>query len=98
MSQKKRHFTALAWLCIYGESYLFSLCAALRFVCLDRAQAGSILDWTVVASDPRYMINKTLTENGIVIAFPQREIHLDTSRPLEVRVLADATNIENAND
>jgi len=44
----------------------------------------------VVASDLRYMINKTLTEKGIVIAFPQRDIHLDTSRPLEIRVLADA--------
>ena len=50
------------------------------------------VSWMVVASDLRYMINKTLTEHGIVIAFPQRDIHLDTSRPLEVRVLADVTN------
>jgi len=48
------------------------------------------VSWMVVASDLRYMINKTLTEKGIVIAFPQRDIHLDTSRPLEIRVLADA--------
>ena len=46
--------------------------------------------WKTIASDLRYMINKTLTEHGIVIAFPQRDIHLDTSRPLEVRMLADA--------
>ena len=43
----------------------------------------------VIASDLRYMINKTLAEQGIVIAFPQRDIHLDSSRPLEVRVIAD---------
>jgi small-conductance mechanosensitive channel len=48
------------------------------------------VSWTVVASDLRYMINKALTEHGIVMAFPQRDIHLDTSRPLEIRVLADA--------
>jgi potassium efflux system protein len=39
------------------------------------------------------MINKTLSENGIVIAFPQRDIHLDGSEPLEVQVLADSPDI-----
>jgi len=47
----------------------------------------------VVASDLRYMINKTLTEHGIVMAFPQRDIHLDSSRPLEIRVLAEAPGV-----
>jgi len=45
------------------------------------------VDWRTVTSDLRYMINKALTAKGIVIAFPQRDIHLDASRPLEVRVL-----------
>jgi small-conductance mechanosensitive channel len=31
-----------------------------------------------------------MSEHGIVIAFPQRDIHIDTSRPLEVRVFKDA--------
>ena len=48
------------------------------------------VSWKAIASDLRIMINKTLTEKGIVISFPQRDIHLDTSRPLEIRVLADA--------
>jgi small-conductance mechanosensitive channel len=48
------------------------------------------VSWTAITSDLRYMINKSLTEHGIEIAFPQRDIHLDTSHPLEVRVLADA--------
>jgi potassium-dependent mechanosensitive channel len=53
------------------------------------------ISWKTIASDLRYMISKTLAENGIVIAFPQRDIHLDTSRPLEVRVLADASDAGN---
>ena len=48
------------------------------------------VSWKVISSDLRYMISKTLDEHGIEIAFPQRDIHLDTSRPLEVRVLTDA--------
>jgi small-conductance mechanosensitive channel len=54
------------------------------------------VSWKTIASDLRFMINKTLNENGIVIAFPQRDIHLDTSRPLEVRVIADAPDTGNA--
>ncbi|MDD5319552.1 MAG: mechanosensitive ion channel [Methylococcales bacterium] len=48
------------------------------------------VSWKVITSDLRYMIHKTLDEHGIVIAFPQRDIHIDASRPLEIRVLADA--------
>ena len=54
------------------------------------------VSWKVIASDLRYMISKALDEHGIVIAFPQRDIHLDTSRPLEIRVLGDAPAMVNA--
>ncbi|MBS1214874.1 MAG: putative Mechanosensitive ion channel family protein, partial [Proteobacteria bacterium] len=47
------------------------------------------VDWRVVASDLRFMINKTMEGRGIVIAFPQRDIHLDPGRPLEVRVVGN---------
>ncbi len=47
------------------------------------------VSWKTIASDLRYMIYKTMTEQGIVIAFPQRDIHIDTNGPLEVRVLAE---------
>jgi potassium-dependent mechanosensitive channel len=50
------------------------------------------VSWKAIASDLRYMINNTLSEHGVVIAFPQRDVHLDSSRPLEVRVLADVTD------
>lgn len=48
------------------------------------------VDWTLVASDLRHMIYKTLAANGIVMAFPQRDVHLDTAQPLQVRVLGGA--------
>ncbi|MGD8643664.1 MAG: mechanosensitive ion channel [Chromatiales bacterium] len=31
-------------------------------------------------------INKKFNEAGIVIAFPQRDVHLDTTRPLDIRI------------
>ncbi|MBP6700996.1 MAG: mechanosensitive ion channel, partial [Halioglobus sp.] len=40
-----------------------------------------------VSSSLMLDINRRLKEKGIVIAFPQRDVHLDTSQPLEIRVL-----------
>lgn len=40
-----------------------------------------------VSSNLMLDINRRLKEKGIVIAFPQRDVHLDTSQPLEIRVL-----------
>lgn len=39
-----------------------------------------------VNSDLRYMIDKALIEAGITVAFPQRDIHFDTTQPLRVEV------------
>ncbi len=47
------------------------------------------VDWRTIASDLRYMMNKSLITKGIVIAYPQRDVHFDTRGPLEVRVLSD---------
>ena len=40
-----------------------------------------------VASDLRQMILNTFTERSIVIAFPQRDVHMDTAQPLRVQIL-----------
>ncbi len=40
-----------------------------------------------IRSSIRFRIDELFRENGITIAFPQRDVHLDTLRPLEVRVL-----------
>jgi potassium efflux system protein len=40
-----------------------------------------------IASDLRHMIAGTFAEHGIAIAFPQRDVHLDTTRPLQVQIV-----------
>ncbi|MDZ4151133.1 mechanosensitive ion channel, partial [Methylicorpusculum sp.] len=45
------------------------------------------VDWRVVASDLRYIINKKFAARGISMAFPQRDVHLDINQPLDIRVL-----------
>jgi small-conductance mechanosensitive channel len=46
-----------------------------------------------VATDLRFMIEKSFGEHGIVIAYPQRDVHLDTAKPLEVRVVAGSAEL-----
>lgn len=54
----------------------------LRFwVDVIKANSGQI------ASDLRQMIVNTFTERNIVMAFPQRDIHLDAAHPLRVQIL-----------
>jgi len=48
-----------------------------------------------IRSDIRFSIDRLFHEHGIVIAFPQRDVHLDTSRPLDIRLrknLADTAD------
>ncbi len=46
---------------------------------------GPATDPRVVRSDIRHRIDKLLKEAGIVIAFPQRDVHLDVVGPIEIR-------------
>lgn len=43
-------------------------------------------DNRIAASEIRHAINELLEKAGIVISFPQRDVHVDSSKPLEVRV------------
>lgn len=43
----------------------------------------------VIASDLRLMIEKHFTEAGIGVPFPQREMHLSTDTPIEVRIIKE---------
>ena len=43
-----------------------------------------------VASDLRFMIEKSLAEAKIVMPFAQRDVHLDAAQPIPVRVVAPA--------
>lgn len=42
-----------------------------------------------IRSAIRFRIDELFTKNSIVIAFPQRDVHLDTVSPLQVRVVPD---------
>ena len=43
-----------------------------------------------IESDVRFLIEKYFRESGITIPFPQRDIHLDTTQPLNLRILQDS--------
>ena len=47
-----------------------------------------LMDRRTIESDIRYRIDALFREAGIVIAFPQRDVHFDAVKPVEVRVLA----------
>jgi small-conductance mechanosensitive channel len=38
-------------------------------------------------SNVRFLIERHLREAGIVVAFPQRDVHMDTSKPLDLRII-----------
>jgi len=44
------------------------------------------MDIRRIQSDVRFKVNALFDEHNIVIAFPQRDIHLDTSKPLEIHL------------
>jgi potassium efflux system protein len=62
----------------FGES---SLLISLRYL-IEHLDQRMIVD-----SELRLQINRRFNEAGIVIAFPQRNIHIDTMQPLEVRMV-----------
>ena len=53
-------------------------------------QAGT--SGQVVMSDLRFMIEKSFAEGGISMAFPQRDVHLDATRPLQVELTRRAAD------
>jgi small-conductance mechanosensitive channel len=60
---------------------------ALVFEALFWIRARTILERRQIESDLRFRIDALFRDADIVIAFPQRDVHLDTLRPLDVRVL-----------
>jgi potassium efflux system protein len=51
-----------------------------------RCFVGTQDDRLPTVSQLHEAINQRFNDNGIVIAFPQRDVHLDTSKPLDVRI------------
>ncbi|MEO1088759.1 MAG: mechanosensitive ion channel protein, partial [Acidobacteriota bacterium] len=50
-------------------------------------RVDGFLDRDRVGSAVRFRIDALFREAGIEISFPQRDVHLDTMRPLEVKLL-----------
>ena len=62
---------------------------SLGFVVHFWVHMKDFLDRLKVESDVRFRIDELFREHKITISFPQRDVHLDTLKPLEVRLLKD---------
>ncbi|MEZ5287871.1 MAG: mechanosensitive ion channel [Vicinamibacterales bacterium] len=60
---------------------------ALMFEALFWLRARTMLERRRVESDLRFRIDDLFREAEVVIAFPQRDVHLDTLKPLDVRLV-----------
>jgi len=59
---------------------------ALTFDSFFWCKAGGEKELRTVRSEIRFRITDLFEKEGIVIAFPQRDVHLDTLKPLEIRM------------
>ena len=54
-----------------------------------RCFLGNVDKRLVTSSEVRQLVNTVFEEEGIVVAFPQRDVHLDTSQPLQINLQQD---------
>ena len=57
---------------------------------------SKVIERRIIESSIRFRIEELFGDAGIVIAFPQHDVHLDTSKPLELH-LVDAEQLKNGN-
>ena len=55
-------------------------------------EVGGERELRQIRSAIRFRIDELFRENGIVIAFPQRDVHMNTSMPLEIRMVDEGRN------
>jgi potassium-dependent mechanosensitive channel len=60
---------------------------ALLFTAYFWLEVTRPMDYRVVASDIRFRIDALFEEAGVSMAFPQRDVHLDSAKPLQVQVI-----------
>jgi len=63
---------------------------ALTFETYFWSRISRPMDLKKIQSDLRFRFDELCRENGICIAFPQRDVHLDTLKPLEVKVVDES--------
>lgn len=59
---------------------------ALLFHLVFWSKIQSIMDKRMILSQLRFRIDDLFNQSGIIIAFPQRDVHLDTTSPLKIRI------------
>lgn len=64
---------------------------ALLFDSYFWVEVRSVMELRRIRSDMRFRIDELFREQGIVIAFPQRDIHFDRGQPLEIRLTNGGT-------
>lgn len=60
---------------------------SLKFSLFFWTRVNAPMDLRRLQSSIRFRIDELFAEAGVVIAFPQRDVHLDTSDPLQLRIL-----------
>ncbi len=61
---------------------------SLNFEVFFWLQVNQMMDARIASSDLRYRIDTLFKEENITIAFPQRDIHLDSQHPLQVEIVS----------
>jgi len=61
--------------------------SALAFSVYFWVEQNPKTDYRIIASDFRHMLDRRFREAGITIAFPQMDVHLDSSEPLPLRMM-----------
>jgi potassium efflux system protein len=59
-----------------------------------RVYINGIEDWWPMLHELNVAIDNAFKEAGVTIAFPQRDVHLDATGPLEVRVVSEPSDSE----
>jgi potassium-dependent mechanosensitive channel len=60
---------------------------ALTFVVYFWVKVAGVIEQKRIASDVRYQIEELFNQQGIVIAFPQRDVHLDAPQPVRIELV-----------
>lgn len=62
---------------------------ALTFDLYFWLELTELINMRIIRSSIRFRIDELFREAGITIAYPQRDTHLDTLKPLEVKIMTD---------
>ena len=63
-----------------------------------RAYLANFDNWVINKTEIYMAIDKAFREAGITIAFPQRDIHFDTGRPLQVNITSESQETSRTGD